>query len=209
MSIIQINKLIVIVFISIIFICYNAKSDINNQSDTNDTEKYSLSLSISSGASLLLNKYEGYKQAQNKLKELFFYPTLKIMWRTNTLLNIGLESTYLTVMKDEDYQLTKFEAKMTAVPVSLLFNMNIWGIDIYAGFGVTFIESNINAFDDFSSSRIIAGNYIYGLGYNIPISKSLGVGIEAKVFYITSINKYITCLGVNFSYNLSTLFIAK
>lgn len=209
MSFIRINKPLFIAFISIIFLFYEAKSDINNQSGSYDNETYSLSLSISSGASLLLNKYEGYKQERNKLKELFYYPTLKVMWRTNTLLNIGLESTYLTVMKDEDYQITNFEGKMTALPVSLLFDMVIWGIDIYAGFGVTFLESNIKAFDDISSSRIIAGNYIYGLGYNIPITKNLGIGVEAKVFFITSINKYIACLGLNINYNILPLFKTK
>jgi hypothetical protein len=128
------------------------------------------------------------------------------MWNTNTLLNIGIESAFITIMKDQQYNqntdfgITNFEALMTALPISLIFDMNIWKFNLYAGFGAAYIESYINAFDDNSSSSIIAGNYIYGLEYFISLTERLKVGLEAKLYYITSINKYLpgACISIGY-----------
>lgn len=160
-----------------------------------DSSKYKVSIELGAGTSLLINKMYA-----KKLSDFNAFWTIRIMWHPERILSVGIEADYLTLLKERkenintDFGKTNFDAKLFSYPINAVLSMKIWGIDLYAGAGIAFVESKVNAFEVISDAEIISGSYTYGLSYSTLLFDDFSIGVEGKGFFITSVNKAATAL---------------
>jgi hypothetical protein len=163
-------------------------------------KKYALSATIGSGLIYNIQNRDPF------FDNLFYSPSLRIMWKPDHLLNIGLESGYLTISKLDSmivstpFDSTTFKARLNAIPMLLVFNMKVSKIDLYYGMGLSYLTTHLEAFDE----KVIVGNWYYcyniALAYNYPISKKMEIGIEAKSFFFPKLQTIAGGIAINFSY---------
>ena len=107
--------------------------------------------------------------------------TLRVMWYPQYRLRIGLETGTTTFFS---YELTNNDTtgkvKLTAIPVLVTWSMPIakrW--HVYAGVGSYFITSHLEYKGTVKSKSFSLGSNV-GLAYQQPLSKNLGLAIEAN-----------------------------
>jgi hypothetical protein len=161
---------------------------------------FALSASIGSGYIANIDQEKSFNE------NIFFSPSVRVMWKPNHRLNIGVETAYLTVSKlDSTLQSTPFgstilKARLNAIPLLLVFNMKIAKIDLYYGIGVSYTTSHLQAFEE----RIVVSNWYYcynfGFAYNRSITKNLELGIESKTYFFPKLQKVSSGLELILSY---------
>ena len=168
-----------------------------------DTSYYNVSVEVGGGLSIMFNK-----MYSKKLNDIKAFAMMRVMWKPDKILNIGVEADYLNLMTEKktnittEFGTTDFSANLSCIPLNVVLSMGVCGFDIYAGTGLAFVNSSITAFNDQSDATIIAGSYIYGLSYSKLISKDLSIGLEAKGFFISSINKIASALIIKVNWNI-------
>lgn len=197
MNIIYQNKSALLIILINIFVITNGFS----QEEKPENKKFSLVATIGNGLIANIDNYE------NSINSIYYAPTLRVLWKPNHKLNIGVESAYLSISKhDSDlvsssFGNTIFKARMNAIPVLLVFNMKILKIDLYAGIGLSNITSRLEAFQD----KVIVKDWYYtynlGVGYSYPLSKNFRIGIEAKAYFFPRIQKISEGMVINISYS--------
>jgi len=161
---------------------------------------YALSASIQGGATANIDQH-------NELFEnVFFSPGLRLLWKPNHRLTIGLESAYLTISKlDSTFQSTPYgttfmKARLNAVPLLLVVNMKISKIDLYYGIGLSYVTSRLEAFDQ----KVVVSNWYYcydlAFAYHFPLTKNMEFGVESKTYFFPKLLKISSGLFVNVSY---------
>jgi hypothetical protein len=195
MNIILLNKRLVFLPFLICFIpilsAQNAKSDKKN---------FAVSAEFGSGYIANIDLEKSFSE------NIFFSPSARLLWKPNHKLNIGFESSYITVSKlDSTLQSTPFgstilKARLNAIPMLLVFNMKIAKIDLYYGIGVSYVTSRLEAFEE----KVVVSNWYYcydiALAYNHPLTKNLDIGIESKTYFFPKLQKVSSGLTINFSY---------
>lgn len=177
------------------------------KSEENDTDN------IQNGFGFTFEGLGGYSyNLQNfkfKAKRLSISPSLRLLWKSNRRLDIGLESMYIKIA-ESDVEIDadnlgkgKFSAKLEAVPILVVFKMKLLYLDWTAGIGTAFMRSKVEILND--ETETTAWHYCFnmGLGYTFDFSKSFGTGIEVKALTFTSINRYAAGAYLKFCYTLN------
>lgn len=196
MNIIHLNKKILFLILINLGLILNAISQNNNLKNTNFT------LNISFGNSLIAN----FDNEIIHLNSFYYSPNLRVLWKPNHLLNIGVESAYLTISKQDSDQVstsfgnTIFKARLNAIPILLVFNMKISKLDLYSGIGVSNIISRLEAFEE----KVFVNDWYYcynlGIGYSQSLTKDFEIGIDAKSYFFPRIQKISGGIAVTISY---------
>ena len=178
MNIILLNKNILFFSLLIIF-----TQSVNAQETKTFEKGFALSVNIGNG--LIAN----IDSKNNIFDNIFYSPSIRVLWEPNHLLNIGLESSYLTMLKQDSsivstsFGTTIYKARLNAIPILLVFNMKVAKIDLYYGIGLSYVTSRLEAFSD----RVIVSNWYYcydlAIAYKYPLSKKIDIGIEAKSYF--------------------------
>lgn len=168
-----------------------------------DSSVYKICLDVGAGFSLLLNSID-----DKQISDIYLFGMIRTMWKPDRIVSIGVEANYLNLMKDKktsvntEFGATDFEAVLYCYPINGILSMRILDLDVFAGAGIAFVKSSVKAFNEESNTSIIAGSYNFGLAYSYLISKNLYIGIEGKVFFISSINKTASALILKIDWDM-------
>jgi opacity protein-like surface antigen len=142
-----------------------------------------------------------------KAKRLNYTPSVRILWKPEHRLNLGVEATYLMIAKtdeklnDDNYGSGRFEAILEALPIYAVFNMRLFYLDWTAGIGAAYMRSTVTSFGD----EAISNNWHYcfnlGIGFSFDIWKNFGMGLEGKVFSFTKTNQYVATAHLKLIYH--------
>lgn len=133
----------------------------------------------------------------------FWSPLVKALWRPNRRLNIGLQAAWFDLQSTEEptqeteFGPSDFTADLHAMPLLLVFEMEVWRMHITGGVGASQVVSTITAFGDESVGREWMATYYLGAGYTWMLSQRFGIEINAGVYSITKIDE--TTGSVSFS----------
>lgn len=132
----------------------------------------------------------------------------RIMVKTDHRLRFGVETGWLHVASFENNSVTnefgtsKMEATLKAMPVMLVFCMDLWGFSLYTGLGYYQVISSIEAFGEkLSYTRWNQGFYL-SLAYRYEISKKFTLLPEVKWCSIGELGKTLLSAQIGLSYNL-------
>jgi hypothetical protein len=135
--------------------------------------------------------------------------TLRIMWRPEHLLRVGLETGYyrLYTFSETNIQ-TEFgtanvQSSLDAMPLLLRWAMQVSPeIEIFAGTGTTFLYTSFDSFGFETKSTQISTSYIVGGNYTYKISDKIELGGELKYYRINKIEDGTMTLQFLFIYKL-------
>jgi hypothetical protein len=135
-------------------------------------------------------------------------PNLRLMWEPDRKLNIGIETSYMLIEKHSieekkyDDGKTSFDVSLKAIPLLLIFNMEILKTDFYTGIGASYVWTELDAFNVDVNSPVWNYTLMFGLGYTYLLTNNLGIGIEAKSYLLTRMNKEIASFQIKFKWKL-------
>ncbi len=157
---------------------------------------FSFALELMGGISYNLNE-DNYNS-----KKLGITPSVRILWMPDNRLNFGFETSYLLLRKtDKEKNKQVLKGRLEAVPVLLLFNMNVLAIDLTFGLGVSYMQSTINAYNVTSIANQWHYCFNFGAGFSFKISSRLDSGIEGKIYSLTKTDELISTAYLKFRYH--------
>jgi hypothetical protein len=197
MNIIPLNKNLLFFFIFLVFINYTHAQEKNSLK-----KGYSLSLSIGNGIIANIDQHKKFTD------NIFYSPSLRFLWKPDHILNIGIESAYLTVSKQDStlastaFGATALRARLNAIPLLLVFNMKVSKIDLFYGIGLSYVTSRLEAFGE----KVVVSNWYYcydiAIAYTHPLSKKIDIGIEGKSYFFPKLQKVSGGIVINFTYRI-------
>lgn len=135
-------------------------------------------------------------------------PAIKIIFRENTNLGLGIEYTPFYAKKSTLVSSLNFDESIKGEyfvqPIILSFNYKINNFNFFFGLGVSKIRSTL-----LSNSDIIAQNtsnsavYNYGIDYSLKFSDKFYFGFITKGFYHNAIEKFNFQTGILIKYIFS------
>ena len=146
--------------------------------------------------------YNATKLTQSTDANLSFNPNVRIIWDTDTRLNIGIEAALLPVSRtylenvNTEFGQTDFLVSINTMPLMLIFNMNFEKLDFYGGAGISSTLSFMEAFSEKSGSNTLNGSYMFAASYSNEISDGIDLGIESGIYYITDIDVFIQKISI-------------
>ena len=136
-----------------------------------------------------------------------FGGTVRVMWKPEHLLRLGLETglTQVYYIKSEDVQtefgVTDFTSSMNAVPILLAISMPLTKrIDVYAGLGSFFLYSNTESFGSNVTASALSIGFSAGVSYMTPLDTDWGIGGELKWYHLDKFSDDTITLQVMVSY---------
>jgi len=136
-----------------------------------------------------------------------FGGTLRVMWKPEHLLRLGLETglTQVYYIKTEnvqtDFGSTDFTSSMNAVPILLVLSMPITQrLDIYGGMGSFLLYSNTESFGSNVTSSAMSVGFSLGASYFTPLEGDWGIGAELKWYHMDKFSDDTITLQVMVSY---------
>lgn len=149
-------------------------------------KKFSVSAEIIGGISYNL------RDDVFKSQKMHFSPSLRLLWKPDHRLNIGIETTYMTIRKIEvEKNKNKLKGNMEAIPMLLVFNMKAFHLDFIAGIGVGYISSTIDVMKEVTTATNWHYCSLFGFGYSYMFSDYIGLGIEARLFSFTKTDEFV------------------
>jgi|GEM_PF-2662764 len=133
-------------------------------------------------------------------------PCIRLMWEPNRKLNIGLETGYLLIEKhsvdEKKYETgkTEMEVSLRAIPLLVVFNMEIWKTDFFAAMGASYVWTELDAFNQKVYSPVWNYSLMFGWGYTYNLTDNFGFGIEAKSYIFTRLNKSVGSMQFKLKY---------
>jgi hypothetical protein len=128
-----------------------------------------------------------------KSQKLHITPSLRLLWKPDHRLNIGIETTYLTIRKIEiEKNKNKFQGRMDAIPILLVFNMNAFYLDFTAGIGAGYVSSTTDVMQEVTVATNWHYCFLFGVGYSHMFSDYMGMGIEGRLFSFTKTNEVVS-----------------
>lgn len=125
------------------------------------------------------------------LRQNGFGGTIRIMWKPEHLLRIGLETglTQVYYVKTKGVQTsfgtTDFTSSLNAVPILLSFSMPITDrLEVLAATGSYLLYSNTESFGSRVTSSALSIGFAIGLSYMTPVKRDWGVGGEIKWYHM-------------------------
>lgn len=133
--------------------------------------------------------------------------TMRVLWRPDHLLGIGIETGLLRVsnlLVKEDANLPVGSAiKLGAIPILAVFSMEKYGIEISSGVGIYdyHVDALVNAEITTSSNEWEIG-WMVSVGYYYPLTRSLGVGGDVRLYAIPERSVQLLSLSAKFQWQL-------
>jgi hypothetical protein len=131
---------------------------------------------------------------------------LRLLWKPDHLLSIGAETGWQHIADHHSQNVitilgvTDIDAEMFALPLMVVFDMNLWNFDLYTGLGWYYVFANIKAFNDqISTSQWNVGFYL-SMSYKILIFNKLKIGPEIKWCSIGELGKTILTAQIGLYY---------
>ena len=132
----------------------------------------------------------------------------RIMWKPDHRLKAGIETGWLRIASVHDEEIknefgtVKLNATLKAIPVMVVFDMDIWRLNLYTGLGYYYVLSTIGAEnDEITNTQWNVGFYL-ALAYKYPLSEKIKLCSELKWCSIGELGKTILLGEVFVSYNL-------
>jgi len=136
-----------------------------------------------------------------------FGGTLRVMWKPEHLLRLGLETglTQVYYIKTEniqtDFGSTDFTSSMNAVPILLTLSMPLTDrLDIYGGMGSFLLYSNTESFGSSVTASAMSIGFSLGASYMTPLEGDWGIGAELKWYHMDKFSDDTITLQVMVSY---------
>lgn len=193
MNIILTNRIFFVLFLFFFFQDCLAEESLDEIKPKKD---FSFALELMGGISYNLNE-DNYNS-----KKLGITPSVRILWMPDNRLNFGFETTYLLLRKtDKEKNKQVLKGRLEAVPVLLLFNMNVLAIDLTFGLGISYMRSTINAYNEISIANQWHYCFNFGAGFSFKISSRLDGGIEAKIYSLTKTDELISAAYLKLRYH--------
>lgn len=169
-------------------------------SDSRETERdYYFSAELMGGISYNL------RDDIFKSQKMHISPSLRLLWKPDHRLYIGIETTYLTIRKIEiEKNKNKLQGRMEAIPILLVFNMNAFYLDFTAGIGAGYVSSTTDVMKEVTVATNWHYCFLFGVGYSLMFSDYIGLGLEGRLFSFTKTNEVVSSavmkLVINFPY---------
>lgn len=136
-----------------------------------------------------------------------FGGTLRVMWKPEHLLRLGVETglTQVYYVRTEnvqtDFGATDFVSSMNAVPILLMLSMPLSKhLDIYAGMGSFLLYSNTESFGSSVTASAMSVGFSLGVSYMTPLDGDWGIGGELKWYHMDKFSDDNITLQIMVSY---------
>lgn len=177
------NKIILVI---IFFLLSNT---VPLQAESSDNE-YRLNTYIGMGYNRFISNLE-----ENGLNKNGFNVTLRILWKPEHLLRVGLETGYVKLfsvnvnnLNTDEFGGTSLKSRMSAVPLFLVWSMDLGKMfEVNIGTGGFLLYSSVESFGNRVTSTEFSNGYIISLTYLRNLSPDIDVGIELKWDYVNKI----------------------
>lgn len=138
---------------------------------------------------------------------LGFLRTLRLIWRPDHLLGMGVETGLLRVsnliVKQDATLPTGTTLELDAIPVLLIFSMEKYGIELTSGVGMYNYRVNATLNDaDLTASTQWEIGWMLGGGYAYPLSRSFSIGGDIRFYSITERQVTLTSLSAKVQWQL-------
>lgn len=116
--------------------------------------------------------------------------TLRLMWKPEHLLSVGIESGYLPITQATAKGNIKPDeadgnANLTAIPALLIFSMEKYGVELSAGLGMYSLRVRGKSNKGSLENSAVEIGYTFSGAYTLELSNSLGIGAEVKYYAFT------------------------
>jgi hypothetical protein len=108
-----------------------------------------------------------------------FAGTARVMWYPNHLIRLGLESGWTTFYSYEFGSQDKGQEYVSAVPVIIVWSMNVLGLDLFGGGGYYLLNSNLDYHGTVNTQTWSLG-WMAAASYTHRLSDNWGVAGEIK-----------------------------
>ncbi|MBK9247875.1 MAG: hypothetical protein IPM69_07140 [Ignavibacteria bacterium] len=138
---------------------------------------------------------------------LGFLRTLRLIWRPDHLLGMGVETGILRVsnliVKQDASLPTGTTLELDAIPALLIFSMEKYGIEITSGVGMYNYRVNAALNDnEITASTQWEIGWMLGVGYAYPISRSFSIGGDFRYYAIPERQVSLTSLNAKVQWQL-------
>lgn len=171
---------------------------------------------ITSAQTYSLNGYVGVGYARfltdmdlDGLNQNGYNTMIRLMWKPEHLLSVGLESgyhylyNYESHIDDPDFGSTNVKSTLTGVPLFFVAAMEIIpSVELLGGIGPTFLNTYFNSYGVESQSSQITTSYFVAGRYEYPINESLALGGELNYYRINKIEDSTLSVLFVLSYRL-------
>lgn len=139
--------------------------------------------------------------------QLGFLRTLRLIWRPDHLLGMGVETGLLRVsnliVKQDATLPPGTTLELDAIPALLIFSMEKYGIELTSGVGVYNYRVNATLNDaDFTASTQWEIGWMLGGGYAYPLSRSISIGGDLRYYAIPERQVSLTSLSAKVQWQL-------
>jgi hypothetical protein len=158
---------------------------------------YSFSAELMGGASYNL------RDDVFKSQKFNISPSMRLLWKPDHRLNIGIEATYMTIRKIEiEKNKNKLQGKMEAIPLLLIFNMKAFYLDFTAGIGAGYVSSTTDVMKEVTVATNWHYCFLFGVGYSIMVSDYFGLGLEGRMFSFTKTNEFVSAAALKLIFDI-------
>lgn len=145
-----------------------------------------------------------------QFKNINISPSARLFWKPEHLLRVGIETSYINVKSEilnnmhTEFGITNLKTNISAVPLDLVFSMEFKNLEFFAGGGIAFIDSKVEAFDNQSNSSLMGDHYLFGVTLKLYDSKFLSMSLDSKTNIFPQINQIVT--GINFCTQVNCIY---
>jgi len=132
----------------------------------------------------------------------------KFLVESFTNLSLGIETSYINISKFKQknattiYGLTDIDNQLTAIPILFIAQHKISFLQIFGGYGPSYIISEINSFGEQSISSEWDYSLLVGISYSYKINPQIAINAEAKYYTIPPLFKNILNGQISLTYTL-------
>jgi hypothetical protein len=133
---------------------------------------------------------------------------VRVMWKPDHRLKTGIETGWLRIASihneeiKNEFGTVKLNATMNAIPAMVVFDMDLWRLNLYTGLGYYYVLSTIGAEnDEITNTKWNVGFYL-ALAYKHPMSRTINLCGELKWCSIGELGKTILLAELFLSYNI-------
>ena len=139
--------------------------------------------------------------------QLGFLRTLRLIWRPDHLLGMGVETGLLRVsnliVKQDATLPPGTTLELDAIPALLIFSMGKYGVELTSGVGVYNYRVNATLNDaDLTASTQWEIGWMLGGGYAYPLSRSISIGGDLRYYAIPERQVSLTSLSAKVQWQL-------
>jgi len=172
------------IFFALLFcsLCSLAQDQQEFSSQPTKRAQYAWVVYFSGGAGYYVSNQGAPQYLSRSISNLSHVTTFRIMWFPDHLLHVGLETGHMAFYQYKFRDSTDREGtvKLKAIPVLIEYNMAVTKrLNLFAGSGIYLLNTNLDYRGETSSKKLSIG-WMAAASYIFPLSKTLGLGTEAK-----------------------------